>query len=72
MGLPAKRRTRTSKKDRASHFALKGVQVRYDEAGNAYLPHTVNPKTGKYKDRQVVDTQKRTQKLLQKAKKLSK
>lgn len=71
MGLPTKKRTSRSKKERASHFALKKVQVVYDEEGNPQLPHHANPTTGKYKGRNVVDVAKRIARRARKMKPIS-
>ena len=71
MGLPSKRRTTTSKKERNSHNRLKKVQVLVDEKGNPYLPHHANPVTGDYKGKKVIDTKKRFTRLLKKHKGLT-
>lgn len=52
MGLPSKKRTNRSKRERASHFALKAVTIQRDADGNAHLPHRAT-KAGSYKGRSV-------------------
>jgi ribosomal protein L32 len=51
MGLPSKRRTPRSKRERASHFALKPKAIAFDENGNPHLPHRAAPKTRTYRGR---------------------
>ena len=64
MGLPAKQRTSTSKKQRASHFALKKTTLATCEKCQArILPHHACPKCGYYKGKKVVDVEKRTARL---------
>ncbi len=55
MGLPSKRRTKTSKKDRASHFALKPkALVKCSKCEQPVLPHTACGKCGYYKGKEVI------------------
>jgi len=69
MGLPAKRRTNRSKRDRASHFALKGTMVtKCPECGAFTMPHRACQKCGFYKGRKVVDVQKRESRAARKKK----
>ncbi|HTR18970.1 MAG TPA: 50S ribosomal protein L32 [Candidatus Paceibacterota bacterium] len=49
------RRNRSQTAKRRSHHALKGMRLAKDSAGNLYLPHRVNPVTGMYKGRVVID-----------------
>lgn len=49
------RRNRSQTAKRRSHHALKGIRTAKDSAGNLYLPHRVNPVTGMYKGRVVID-----------------
>jgi large subunit ribosomal protein L32 len=49
------RRNRSQTAQRRSNHALKGARVAKDAAGNLYLPHRVNPVTGMYKGRIVID-----------------
>ncbi len=49
------RRNRSQTAKRRSHHALKGLRLAKDSAGNLYLPHRVNPTTGMYKGRVVID-----------------
>jgi large subunit ribosomal protein L32 len=69
MGLPSKKRTNRSKRERAAHFALSKTAVSADSEGNAQLAHRVNPTTGMYRGRQVIDVQKRAARLMRKTKK---
>lgn len=63
MGLPSKRRTKTSKKERASHFALKPkVLVECVKCGKPVLPHHACAKCGTYKGKQVVAVKSATKK----------
>ena len=55
MGLPSKRRTKTSKRDRSSHFALKKTSlVKSPKCSKPALPHTACGFCGTYKGRQVL------------------
>ena len=50
MGLPSKKRTNTSKKKRASHFALKKSSLaKCSECKAERLPHRACPKCGSYR-----------------------
>lgn len=71
MGLPAKRRTRTSKRERASHFALLSSHLtRCRHCQKSILPHRVCPHCGWYKGREVIHTATKLEKRKkQKAKK---
>ena len=54
MGLPSKRRTNTSKRQRASHFALKPTDLSKCEKCEAkILPHHACKKCGNYKGKTV-------------------
>ena len=60
MGLPAKQRTRRSKKERSSHFALKKTMTaKCEECKADILPHRACPKCGRYKGRKAKNTEKR-------------
>ncbi|MBT4120956.1 MAG: 50S ribosomal protein L32 [Candidatus Magasanikbacteria bacterium] len=60
MGLPSQKRTNTSKRQRASHFALKKTTTTKCEKCSAKtLPHRACTKCGTYKGRKVVDVTKR-------------
>jgi len=60
MGLPAKRRTSRSKRERASHFALKKTATtKCQDCGATTLPHTACLKCGAYRGRKVVNVAKR-------------
>ncbi|MFA6594369.1 MAG: 50S ribosomal protein L32 [Candidatus Buchananbacteria bacterium] len=55
MGLPSKRRTKTSKKERASHFALKPRDLaKCSQCGKPVLPHHACGACGNYKGRTAV------------------
>ncbi len=65
MGLPSQKRTSTSKKQRASHFALKKIAlVSCKECGTKLLAHRACPKCGSYKGKKAVNTQKRAARTL--------
>lgn len=54
MGLPAKRRTKQSKRERASHFALRALSLApCSHCKRFILPHRVCPHCGYYKGRPV-------------------
>jgi len=55
MGLPSKRRTKQSKRDRASHFALTPSNTRpCPKCKTTGLPHRACVFCGTYKGRQVM------------------
>lgn len=65
MGLPSKRRTRTSKRQRASHFGLKKTNLRRcDNCKTPSIPHQACEKCGTYRGRTVQDTKKRVERSL--------
>ena len=58
MSVPKKKRTRGSKKRRASHFAIKKVKtVLCKKCSNPKLPHVVCAVCGTYKDKEVLKSQ---------------
>jgi len=60
MGVPSKRRTNRSKRDRASHFALKSTTVtKCPECSTYTLPHHACRKCGTYRGRKAVNVEKR-------------
>ena len=60
MGLPSQKRTNTSKRQRASHFALtKKTTTKCEKCKADILPHKACPKCGFYKGRKAVDVNKR-------------
>ncbi|MBU1721519.1 50S ribosomal protein L32 [Patescibacteria group bacterium] len=72
MGLPSKRRTSTSKNNRRSHHALKGIVTKKCTAcGAAVLPHKACTACGDYKGKTVIDVKKRATRLAKKQKALS-
>ncbi|MBI5765688.1 50S ribosomal protein L32 [Candidatus Falkowbacteria bacterium] len=55
MGLPSKKRTKTSKRQRAAHFALKAVKLnKCPHCRRPVLPHHACEFCGYYKDRQII------------------
>ena len=69
MGLPSKRRTKTSKKDRASHFALKSQDLNNcPQCGKPVQSHRACAKCGTYKGRVVVEVKTKTKTLRQRDK----
>jgi len=55
MSVPAKRRASSSKRRRASHFALKKVKYTLcSKCKSPKLPHAVCPKCGTYNNREVL------------------
>lgn len=72
MGLPSKKRTPRSKRDRNSHAALKTVQAKKCEAcGTLTVPHQACRACGNYKGRKVVNTEKRVARSMKRAKRTS-
>lgn len=68
MGLPSQKRTKSSKKRRASHFALKKTAlVKCAKCAKPALPHTACPACGTYKGRQVIDLKLKKKTTKQKA-----
>ena len=67
MGLPSKRRTKTSKKERAAHFALKPKAfVACAKCGKPVLPHRACNKCGTYKGQPVFEIKAKARTLRQK------
>ncbi|MBD3311657.1 MAG: 50S ribosomal protein L32 [Candidatus Magasanikbacteria bacterium] len=63
MALPAKQRTRTSKKQRASHFALSKMKLnKCEKCGKKTEPHKACLNCGYYKGRQVINKLKKDKK----------
>ncbi|MBI2484100.1 50S ribosomal protein L32 [Candidatus Uhrbacteria bacterium] len=55
MGLPGKRLSRSSKRRRASHFALaKRVFVKCSHCAKPIMPHRVCAYCGHYKEKEIV------------------
>ncbi|MBI5466921.1 MAG: 50S ribosomal protein L32 [Candidatus Kerfeldbacteria bacterium] len=70
MGLPAKRRTKQSKRERASHFALKRFTlIACSHCHRRIRPHTVCPHCGYYQGRLVMKVTSKTEKRAAKNKK---
>ncbi|MFZ2886809.1 MAG: 50S ribosomal protein L32 [Minisyncoccia bacterium] len=53
------RRNRSQTAKRRSHHALKAQHVSKDAAGNSFQSHRVNPVTGMYRGRQIIDVTKK-------------
>ena len=72
MGLPSKKRTNRSKRERNSHIKLtaKGA-TKCSNCQSTILPHIVCPECGYYKGKQVVNKQKRVERLMKRAKQVS-
>ncbi|MEK7644304.1 MAG: 50S ribosomal protein L32 [Patescibacteria group bacterium] len=69
MGLPSKKRTNRSKRDRASHFALKPLTLgKCPECGSPVKTHYACPKCGLYRGKQGKEVKKRADRLLRKPK----
>lgn len=62
MGLPAKRRTKQSKRERAAHFALKTFSlISCAHCHRQIRPHRVCPHCGYYRGREVVKINTRSE-----------
>lgn len=71
MGLPSKRRTKQSKRERAAHFALKPVSlVACSKCKRKIRPHQVCPFCGYYRGKDVLKLEAHTDRKRKKAKKL--
>lgn len=69
MGLPAKRRTKQSKRERASHFALKTFRLTVcSHCKRKIRPHTVCPYCGYYQGRLVLNIRSKVEKRAKKNK----
>ncbi|MBI3115119.1 MAG: 50S ribosomal protein L32 [Candidatus Kerfeldbacteria bacterium] len=70
MGLPAKRNTRSSKRRRASHFALHASRlIPCDHCKKLKVPHRACPHCGYYRGREVIHTTTKLEKRKAKQKK---
>jgi len=70
MGLPAKRRTKQSKRERAAHFSLaKTSTVACSHCGRRIRSHIVCPTCGYYRGRQVLKIPGRVERRAAKRKK---
>lgn len=68
MPHPKHRRTSSDKKKRAAHFGLKKINAKTcEKCGESVLPHHACNKCGFYNGRQVIETDKQTERLLKKA-----
>lgn len=60
MGLPAKRRTKQSKRERAAHFAISAASTTTcPKCKHAILPHRVCANCGYYRGRDVLKLKER-------------
>lgn len=70
MGLPAKRRTKQSKRERASHFALAQLHLTAcPKCKKQILPHRVCPFCGFYRGRDILQIDIKADRKKKKAKK---
>lgn len=61
MGVPSKRRTSRSKKERAAHFAVnKKATAKCSKCDSVTLPHHACPNCGTYRGKEGIDVAKRT------------
>lgn len=69
MGLPSKRRTKTSKLERAAHFALKKTPLNScPKCGQPVMSHRACAKCGTYKGQAVIEIKAKAKTLRQKEK----
>ena len=60
MGLPGQRRGRTSKRNRAAHFALKRIKLaKCGKCSEMMMSHKVCPTCGTYRGRDVLHLQEK-------------
>lgn len=72
MGLPSKRRTTRSKRERNSHAALKKVaSVQCENCKAPVLPHRACANCGHYKKKRAINVEKRTTRRTRRVKRLS-
>jgi len=65
MGLPQKQRTRRSKRERSSHFALSKTGLKScKDCGANMKPHVACPQCGAYKGNKVIAVAKRAARAL--------
>lgn len=70
MGLPSKKRTGSSKRRRASHFALIAANLnRCSKCAKPVLPHHVCMSCGTYNGRQALNVKSKAEKKLKKREK---
>jgi len=68
MGLPSKRRTKRSKRERASHFALKQTDLSScSKCGKPVLSHKACAHCGTYKGKQILTIKSKAKTPKQKA-----
>lgn len=73
MGLPAKRRTKQSKRERAAHFALKPISLTSCAHCHRQIrPHRVCPYCGYYRGREVIKIDTRSERRRKKKEKVGK
>ncbi len=66
------RHTRSHTGNRRSHHRVENIRVSKDESGTPHVRHRMNPKTGKYRGRDVVDMIAKTAKKVAKKKEKTK
>ena len=70
MGLPSKKRTSRSKRERGAHLSLKGTATnKCAKCGAVKKPHYACPKCGTYKGKTAASVEKRAARLIRKNKK---
>ena len=57
MAVPKRKTSKMKKRQRKASHKFKFIQLATDKDGNAYIPHRVNPVTGKYKNKQILPTE---------------
>lgn len=72
MGLPSKKRTPRSKRERNAHSALKTVSTsNCEKCASPKLSHRACPGCGEYRGKKVVNVEKRADRRIKKMKSLS-
>ncbi|MDP2789593.1 MAG: 50S ribosomal protein L32 [bacterium] len=73
MGLPAKRRTKQSKRERAAHFALTAASTtQCPKCKHAILPHRVCQNCGYYRGKDVLHLKERDERAAKRKKRKDK
>ncbi len=62
------RHTRSHTANRRSHHRVSNIRLSKDESGVSHMRHRMNPTTGKYRGREVVDVVAKTAKKAEKKK----
>ena len=66
------RHTSSHTRNRRSHHRIKSIRVSKDESGLVHMRHRMNPKTGKYRGRDVLDVIGKTSRKVAKKKAVAK